>query len=66
MGSAEFTKYLAVRMEEYPAFYDAIGYARDQARSRPRPMPYFSAARGGAAPSGNGCRVTLRTIASIV
>lgn len=28
MGSAEFTKYLAVRMEEYRAFYDAIGYAK--------------------------------------
>ncbi|HKA40613.1 MAG TPA: tripartite tricarboxylate transporter substrate binding protein [Burkholderiales bacterium] len=28
MGSAEFTKYLAVRMKEYSDFYDAIGYAK--------------------------------------
>ena len=28
MGSAEFTKYLAVRMEEYRGFYDAIGLAK--------------------------------------
>ncbi|HZM47660.1 MAG TPA: tripartite tricarboxylate transporter substrate binding protein [Burkholderiales bacterium] len=28
MGSAEFAKYLTVRMEEYRQFYDAIGYAR--------------------------------------
>jgi tripartite-type tricarboxylate transporter receptor subunit TctC len=25
MGSAEFTKFLRVRMEEYRGFYDAIG-----------------------------------------
>ena len=30
MGSAEFTKYLAVRMEEYRAFYDAIGLAKQK------------------------------------
>ena len=28
MGSAQFTKYLAVRMEEYRGFYDAIGLGR--------------------------------------
>ena len=28
MGSAEFTKFLAVRMEEYRGFYDAIGLAK--------------------------------------
>jgi putative tricarboxylic transport membrane protein len=28
MGSAEFTKYLAVRMEEYRGFYDAIGLGK--------------------------------------
>lgn len=28
MGSAEFTKFLTVRMEEYRAFYDAINLAR--------------------------------------
>jgi putative tricarboxylic transport membrane protein len=28
MGSAEFTKYLAVRFKEYSAFYDAIGLAK--------------------------------------
>jgi putative tricarboxylic transport membrane protein len=28
MGSAQFTKYLAVRMEEYRGFYDAIGLAK--------------------------------------
>jgi putative tricarboxylic transport membrane protein len=28
MGSAEFTKYLAVRYEEYRLFYDAIGLAK--------------------------------------
>jgi tripartite-type tricarboxylate transporter receptor subunit TctC len=28
MGSAEFTKYLAVRYEEYKQFYDAIGLAK--------------------------------------
>jgi putative tricarboxylic transport membrane protein len=28
MGSAEFAKYLAVRKEEYWAFYDTIGYAK--------------------------------------
>jgi tripartite-type tricarboxylate transporter receptor subunit TctC len=28
MGSADFTKYLAVRMEEYRAFYEAINLAK--------------------------------------
>jgi hypothetical protein len=28
MGSAEFTKYLAVRYKEYSAFYDAIQLAK--------------------------------------
>ena len=28
MGSAEFTKFLAVRMEEYRGFYDSIGLAK--------------------------------------
>jgi hypothetical protein len=28
MGSAEFTKYLAVRMEEYRGFYDAISLGK--------------------------------------
>ena len=28
MGSAEFTKFLTVRMEEYRGFYDAIGLAK--------------------------------------
>ena len=28
MGSAQFTKYLAVRMEEYRGFYDAIGLGK--------------------------------------
>jgi len=30
MGSAEFTKFLAVRYEEYKAFYDAIGLAKQK------------------------------------
>ena len=30
MGSAEFTKYLAVRYEEYRGFYDAIGLAKQK------------------------------------
>ena len=30
MGSAEFTKYLAVRYEEYKRFYDAIGLAKQK------------------------------------
>jgi len=30
MGSAEFTKYLAVRYEEYRRFYDAIGLAKQK------------------------------------
>jgi putative tricarboxylic transport membrane protein len=30
MGSAEFTKYLAVRYKEYSAFYDAIGLAKQK------------------------------------
>ena len=28
LGSADFTKYLAVRYEEYRQFYDAIGLAK--------------------------------------
>ena len=28
MGSAEFTKFLVVRMEEYREFYDAIGLSK--------------------------------------
>jgi hypothetical protein len=31
MGSAEFTKFLAVRMEEYRVFYDAIGLGKIKA-----------------------------------
>jgi putative tricarboxylic transport membrane protein len=30
MGSAEFTKYLAVRMEEYRTFYEAINLAKQK------------------------------------
>jgi putative tricarboxylic transport membrane protein len=30
MGSAEFTKFLAVRMQEYKEFYDAIGLGKKQ------------------------------------
>ena len=30
MGSAEFEKYLRVRMEEYRQYYDAIGYAKSR------------------------------------
>jgi tripartite-type tricarboxylate transporter receptor subunit TctC len=32
MGSAEFTKFLAARMEEYRGFYDAIGLGKPKAK----------------------------------
>ena len=34
LGSADLTKFLAVRMEEYRGFYDAIGLGKPKARSR--------------------------------